>query len=86
VMVWRARLGVATKNSGKNYGTFFTSLLRVPAGFASKQRSLVDAISHTREVRNILLKHGIKWSRQPKITLGYGLDPECHLNKRELKN
>ena len=37
------------------------------AGFVSKEISLVDAISHT-EVRNILLKHGIKY-RQSKITL-----------------
>ena len=82
-MVWRASLGVATKNPGKNYGTFFTSLLRVTAGFVTKERSLVDAMSHTREVRNILLKHGIKCSRQSKITLGYGPDPECHLKKKE---
>jgi hypothetical protein len=52
-MVWRASLGVATKNPGKNYGTFFTSLFRVTAGFVTKERSLVDAMSHTREVRNI---------------------------------
>ena len=45
--------------------------------------SLVDAISHT-EVRNILLKHGIKY-RQSKITLGYSLDPEYHLKKKRIE-
>ena len=76
---------IATKNSRKDYGLpFSTWSLRVLAGFVSKEMSLVDAISHT-EVRNILLKHGIKY-RQSKITLGYSLDPEYHLKKRELKN
>ena len=76
---------IATKNSRKDYGLpFSTWSLRVLAGFVSKEMSLVDAISHT-EVRNILLKHGIKY-RQSKITLEYSLDPEYHLKKRELKN
>ena len=76
---------IATKNSRKDYGLpFSTWSLRVLAGFVSKEMSLVDAISHT-EVRNILLKHGIKY-RQSKITLGYSLNPEYHLKKRELKN
>jgi hypothetical protein len=76
---------IATKNSRKDYGLpFSTWSLRVLAGFVSKEMSLVDAISHT-EVRNILLKHGIKY-RQSKITLGHSLDPEYHLKKRELKN
>ena len=86
-MIWRTRLwGWQPKIQEKIMVSFFTWSLRVPAGFASKEMSLVDAIRHTKEVRNSLLKHEIKCSRQPKITLGYSLDPEYHLKKRELKN
>ena len=42
--------------------------LRVLAGFVSKEVNLVDSISHA-EIRNIILKHGIKW-RQSKIPWG----------------
>ena len=72
------------KNPREGYGLpFSTWSLRVLAGFISKEVNPVDAISHT-EVRNILLKHGIRY-RQSKITLGPSLDPEYHLKKRELK-
>jgi hypothetical protein len=68
-----------------DYGLqFSTGSLRILAGFIFKNVQLVDSISHT-EVRNILLKHGIKW-RQSKITLGNSQDPEYHLKKRGLKN
>ena len=51
---------IATKNPRKDYGLpFSTWSLRVLAGYISKEINLVDAISHT-EIRNILLKHGIK--------------------------
>src|SRR3982750_2031306 len=74
-----------TKNPRMDYGLpFSTWSLRVLAGFIFKDVHLVDSISHT-EVRNILLKHGIKW-RQSKITLGTSPDPEYHLKKRESKN
>jgi transposase len=76
---------IATKNPRKDYGLpFSTWSLRVIAGFISREMNLVDSISHT-EVRNVLLKHGIK-CRQSKITLGPSLDPEYHLKKRESKN
>ena len=55
------------------------------AGYVSKELNLVDSISHT-EIRNILLKHGIKYHRQSKITLGSSTDPEYDLKKRGLKN
>jgi transposase len=72
-----------TKNPRKDYGLpFSTWSLRVLARFISKDMNLVDSISHT-EIRNIILKHGIKW-RQSKITLGSILDPEYNLKKRGL--
>jgi transposase len=76
---------IVTKNPRNDYGLpFSTWSLRVLAGFIFKDVHLVDSISHT-EIRNILLKHGIKY-RQSKITLGTRLDPEYHLKKRGLKN
>jgi len=75
---------IATKNPRKYYRLpFSTWSLRVLAGFIFKEMNLVDSISHT-EVRNILIKHGIKY-RKSKITLGNSTDPEYHLKKRELK-
>ena len=75
---------MATKNPREGYGLpFSTWSLRVLAGYIPKETNLVDSISHT-QIRNILLKHGIRY-RQSKITLGYSLDPEYHLKKRELK-
>jgi transposase len=77
---------IASKNPGEGYGLpFSTWSLRVLAGYVSKELNLVDSISHT-EIRNILLKHGIKYHRQSKITLGTSTDPEYDLKKRELKN
>ncbi len=76
---------IITKNPRTDYGlSFSTWSLRVLAGFIFKDVHLVDSISHT-EIRNILLKHGVKW-RQSKITLGNSQDPEYHLKKRGLKN
>jgi transposase len=75
---------IATKNPREVYGLpFSTWSLRVLAGYISKEINLVNSISHT-QIRNTLLKHGIRY-RQSKITLGYSLDPEYHLKKRELK-
>jgi transposase len=76
---------IVVKNPRMDYGLpFSTWSLRVLAGFIFKDVHFVDSISHT-EVRNILLKHGVKW-RQSKITLGISQDPEYHLKKRGLKN
>jgi len=46
---------------------FSTWSLRVLAGFLMNNLKLVDKISHS-EIRNILLKHNIKW-RKSKIVL-----------------
>jgi hypothetical protein len=52
----------------------------VLAGFIMKDMKLVDdGISHT-EIRNILLKHGIRW-RQSKMILRNSKDPEYDIKK-----
>ena len=71
---------IATRNPRKYYGLpFSTWSLRVLAGFIMKDMKLVDNISHS-EIRNILLKHRIKW-RQSKMVLGNSKDPEYHIKK-----
>lgn len=77
---------ITTKNPRIEYGlSFSTGSLLVLAGYVSKELNLVNSISHT-EIRNILLKHGIKYHSQSKITLGSSTDPEYDLKKRGLKN
>ena len=49
------------------------------AGFIMKDMKLIEEISHT-EIRNILLKHGIRW-RQSKTVLGHSQDPEYNIKK-----
>ena len=72
---------IATKNPRKYYGlSFSTWSLRVLAGFIMEEMKLVDdGISHT-EIRNILLKHGIRW-RQSKMVLGNSKDPKYDIKK-----
>jgi hypothetical protein len=41
---------------------------------------LVNSISHT-EIRNILLKHGIRWRHSKTILLSNSKDPEYALKK-----
>jgi hypothetical protein len=38
------------------------------------------------EIRNILLKHEIRYRKSKVTLLGDSTDPEYHLKKRELKN
>jgi hypothetical protein len=63
---------------------FSTWSLRVLAGFLMSDLKLVDRISHS-EIRNILLKHNIKW-RQCKTVLSNKRtnDPEYALKKSTL--
>ena len=75
---------IATRNPRTHYGlSFSTWSLRVLAGFIMKDMKLIDddydGISHT-EIRNILLKHGIRW-RQSKTVLGHSQDPEYNIKK-----
>ncbi len=48
-----------------------------------KELNLADSISHT-EIRNILLKHGIRY-RKSKLTLDDTIDPEYHLEKKRIE-
>jgi transposase len=56
--------------------------LRIIAGFLMDDLNLVDKISHT-EIRNILLKHNIKW-RKSKTVLSKSNDSEYALKKSML--
>lgn len=78
---------IASKNPRDSYGLpFSTWSLRVLAGYVSKKElNLIDSISHT-EIRSILLKHGMKYHQQSKITLGTSTDPQYDLKKRGSKN
>lgn len=77
---------IVSKNPREGYGLpFLTWSLRVLTGYVSKELNLVDSTSHT-EVRNILLKHGIKYHRQSKITLGKQHRSRIRFKKRGLKN
>ena len=71
---------IATRNPRKYYGmSFSTWSLRLLAGFIMKDMKLVDSISHA-EIRNILLKHGIRW-RKSKMVLANNKDPYYDIKK-----
>jgi hypothetical protein len=46
---------------------FSTWSLRVLAGFLTYDLKLIDKISHSAEIRNILLKHNIKWRKSKTV-------------------
>jgi hypothetical protein len=53
-----------TSSNPRSFGLgFSTWSLRVLAGFFMHDLKLVDKISHSAEIRNILLEHGIKWRK-----------------------
>jgi transposase len=66
---------------------FSTWSLRVLAGFLMNDLKLVDKISHS-EIRNILLKHGIKWRKSKTILSNKrrSNDPEYTLKKSTLNS
>lgn len=71
---------IASSNPRYDYGLgFSTWSLRVLAGFLMHDLKTVDRISHA-EIRNILLKHKIKW-RKSKTVLSKSNDPEYDLKK-----
>ena len=71
---------IASKNTRKHYGlTFSTWSLSVLAGFIIKEMKLIDSISDA-EIRNILLKHGIRW-RKSKMVLANSKDTEYDIKK-----
>ena len=58
---------IASSNPRDDYGLGFSTLsLRVIAGFLMCDLKLVDKISHS-EIRNILLKHKIKWRKSKTV-------------------
>lgn len=76
---------IASSHPRTVYGLGFSSWsLRILAGFIMYDLKLVDRISHT-EIRNILLKHNIKW-RKSKTVLFKSNDPEYTLKKSTLNN
>ena len=76
---------IASANPREDYGLgFSTWSLRVLAGFLIHDLKMVDRISHA-EIRNILLKHKIKW-RKSKTVLSKSNDTEYILKKSISKN
>ncbi len=65
---------------------FSTWSLRVLAGFLIYELKLVYKISHS-EIRNILLKHGTKWSKSKTVLSNKRIrDSEYTLKKSTLNN
>ena len=78
----------ASSNPREDYGmAFSTWSLRVLAGFLMHDLKMVDEISHS-EIRNILLKHGIRWRQSKAVLSNKSNDPaaECVLKKSILSN
>ena len=76
---------IAVKNPRDCYhSSFSTWPLRVIAGFLMDDLKRVDKISHS-EIRNILLKHNIKW-RKSKTVLSENNDSEYALKKSTLNS
>ncbi|HXT84710.1 MAG TPA: helix-turn-helix domain-containing protein [Verrucomicrobiae bacterium] len=65
---------------------FSTWSLRVLAGFLMNHIKLVDKISHS-EIRNILLKHQIRWKKSKTVlSNNKSNDPEYNLKKSTLNS
>jgi hypothetical protein len=71
---------IATKNPQKHYGLpFSTWSLLVLTRFIIKEMKLVGSISHA-EIRNILLKIGIRW-RKSNMILENSKDQDYDIKK-----
>jgi transposase len=82
-------VNIASSNP-RSFGLgFSTWSLRILAGFLMCDLKLLDKISHS-EIRNILLKHKIKWRRKSKtivLSNKRSNDPaEYHLKKSTLNS
>ncbi len=64
---------------------FSTWSLRVLAGFLMCDLKMVEKISHS-EIRNILLKHKIKWRKSKTVLSNKSNDPEYALKKSTLNS
>jgi transposase len=72
---------IASSNPRDDFGLgFSTWSLRVLAGFLMCDLKRVDKISHS-EIRNILLKHKIKWRKSKTVLSNKSNDPEYALKK-----
>ena len=63
---------------------FSTWSLRVLAGFIMHDLKMVDKISHS-EIRNILLKHGIKWRKSKTVLSNKSNDPRIRFEKKYIE-
>ena len=60
-------MGITSANPRTFDLGFSTWSLRVLAGFLMYDLKIVDRISHNSEIRNILLKHKIKWRKSKTV-------------------
>ncbi len=65
---------------------FSTWSLRILAGFLMYDLNLVDKISHHAEIRNILLKHKIKWRKSKTVLSNKSNDPSEYALKKSILN
>ena len=76
---------IASANPRTDYGLgFSTWSLRVLAGFLMHDLKMVDKISHA-EIRNILLKHGIKWRKSKTVLSNKSNDPRIRFEKKYIQ-
>ena len=76
---------IATLNP-RSFGLgFSTWSLRVLAGFLMCDLKRVDKISHS-EIRNILLKHKIKWRKSKTVLSNKSNDPAEYALKKSISN
>jgi transposase len=76
---------IASSNP-RSYGLgFSTWSLRVLAGFLMCDLKRVDKISHS-EIRNILLKHKIKWRKSKTVLSDKSNDPAEYALKKSISN
>jgi transposase len=76
---------IASSHPRTTYGLgFSTWSLRILAGFLMYDLRLVDKISHTAEIRNILLKHGTKWRKSKAVLSNKSNDPAEYALKKSI--
>jgi hypothetical protein len=76
---------IASSNPKDDFDLGFSMWsLRVLAGFIRSDLKLVDKISHSAEIRNILLKYNIKWRKSKTVLSNKSNDLEYALKKSTL--
>ena len=79
-------VAIASSNPREDYGLEFSMWsLRVLAGFLMNDLKTVDKISHS-EIRNILLKHKIKWRKSKTVLSNKSNDPADYTLKKSISN